>query len=158
YVGTSAVATATDALDFAVYPAAAASFTLYDGTALSVDVTADETKLTLASRTRPVLLDVLGAEPAVVERDGAALPKVAASTARAAAAGWSYEGGFVHVGFTTAHPTTVVTLRGVASASSSANAGETSGGDGCGCRLGGRRRAAPALGGIVVAAVALLAL
>ena len=78
------VATATDALEIAIYPAPGATFTTYDGTRVDVASRPDGLAVTVTGRARPILLRVFSSVPRAVSRDGEALP-------------WTTERGFAQV-------------------------------------------------------------
>jgi alpha-glucosidase (family GH31 glycosyl hydrolase) len=102
YVNNQGIKTPDNGLHFLTYPAGSSEFTAYDGTKLQCQANGVARQLTLTSSGRPVLLQVLGDEPAGVTVGGAGLQKVSTPAELAAAvSGWSYDasGQFVYVKF-----------------------------------------------------------
>jgi alpha-glucosidase (family GH31 glycosyl hydrolase) len=88
----------TTALDFAVYPAGASAFTVYDGTRVNCQTTSASISLTLTSVGRPVEFRILEAHrPSSVTLNGHALPERA--DLDRVSAGWTQTGGFIVVKF-----------------------------------------------------------
>jgi hypothetical protein len=102
YVNNANVRAPDNGLRFLVYPAGTSEFTVYDGTTLQSQASGATRLLTLTSAARPVLLQILGAEPAGATVGGVSLQKVATRAELAgAASGWRYDpaGRFVYIKF-----------------------------------------------------------
>jgi alpha-D-xyloside xylohydrolase len=115
YVNNAAVRTWDGGLEIRIYPAGTSRFTIYDGTDIQSDETAGSTMVTITSQTaRPVLLRILAPRPAAVQRDGTALPEIAAQSAfDAASTGWRFDAAVEFVLVKFPHPgstTTRITL------------------------------------------------
>jgi hypothetical protein len=95
YVNTPAIKSLDDGLRFLIYPAGTTQFTVHDGTTVTCVTSAAGTEVTLSSIARPIVLKVLGNEPAAVTLDGAPLAKLSASVFATAASGWLFDSGFV---------------------------------------------------------------
>ncbi len=89
YVNNAAVKTPDDDLLFLVYPAGNSGFIVYDGTNVQSHADAGGTVITVSSSARRLQLQVLGNTPAMVKRDGMALPQFNSSPEfDAAGSGW----------------------------------------------------------------------
>jgi hypothetical protein len=73
YVSNPNIATMDNALEFLAYPTTNSSFTVYDGTTLTVQSNATVITATLTSAPRPVTMRFRGGPAAGVERDGVRL-------------------------------------------------------------------------------------
>jgi len=102
YVNNPAVSTPDGGLLVQIYPGGNSHFSVYDGTKIEAQGSSASGTVTLDSATRRVQLRVLANKPAVVTRDGVALPKLATPTDFAAAdTGWQFDAaaGFIIVKF-----------------------------------------------------------
>jgi alpha-D-xyloside xylohydrolase len=111
YVNNPSITTWDGGIDASIYPAGSSSFTVFDGTVLTCTAAAASTTLTVHSPSaRPMILRILSARPAAVQRDGVALTEAASAAAFAAAsAAWQFDTtlGFVLVKFSHPGGTTV---------------------------------------------------
>jgi hypothetical protein len=73
YVANPNITTKTSALEFLVYPSTNSSFTVYDGTSLSVQSNGTVITANLSSAPRPITMRFFGGPAAGVERDGVRL-------------------------------------------------------------------------------------
>lgn len=101
YVHNPALSTPDSGLEFLVYPQAAGSFTLYDGTTVAGRTDGSVTTLDFSSGPRALRWKVrAAAAPAGVERNGVRLPQRATPAEfDAATLGWRHDGTFVWVKF-----------------------------------------------------------
>ena len=89
YVNNPNVKSPDNGLHFLIYPGGASQFAVYDGTQIRCDVVGGSSTVTLSSVARPILLQILGDAPAAIQRDGAALNKLATlEQFNAADTGW----------------------------------------------------------------------
>lgn len=103
YVNNPGILTWKNGLLFLIYPGSATSrFTVYDETAIQCQPNGAARSVTLTSVARPVILKVLGNEPAAVTRDGQSLAKLTnAADFETAGAGWRFDAasGFLFIKF-----------------------------------------------------------
>jgi len=114
YINNPSITTWDGGIDASIYPAGSSSFTVFDGTLLTSAAAATSVTVTVNSPSaRPMILRILSARPAAVQRDGVALTEAASAAAFAAAnAAWQFDTtlGFVLVKFS--HPGgTTVTIK-----------------------------------------------
>jgi alpha-D-xyloside xylohydrolase len=89
YVNNPIIKTPDSGLQFWIYPGQKSQFTVYDGTDIQCEAAAGNMTVTISSRARPLLLQVLAKEPATVTRDGAPVPKIVNTVQfDGAATGW----------------------------------------------------------------------
>jgi alpha-glucosidase (family GH31 glycosyl hydrolase) len=92
YVNNAAIKTPDNGLLFLIYPGGSSRFTVFDGTDVQCVVTAGQTSITIASKARPLLLQIHTSEPAALTHNGAPLAKSANPDAfDAAADAWRFD-------------------------------------------------------------------
>ena len=102
YVNNPAVKTFEGGLEIRIYPEGASQLILYDGSEIHSDTAPNASVTFTAVKAQPILLRILAARPASVQRNAAPLPEIGGQAAfDAAGAAWRFDSatGFVLVKF-----------------------------------------------------------
>jgi len=92
YVNNPAVKTFEGGLEIRIYPEGASQLILYDGSEIRSDTAPSASVTFTAVRAQPILVRILAARPASVQRNGAPLPEIAGQAAfDAAGTAWRFD-------------------------------------------------------------------